>query len=119
LADFSDWFRLEKMRSGNAAVYLLKEQFEKFASSPQRLDVYESIANCFYQLEEYGDAGGWYENTGKMILSQSTAPPTLKAMDALDEYEKALDCYSRGSDDEKFTECSAMIGQLRRACASS
>jgi tetratricopeptide (TPR) repeat protein len=119
LADFSDSFRLEKMRSGNAAVYLLKEQFERFASSPQRLDVYESIANCFYQLEQYGDAGSWYENTGKMILSQQTATPTLKAMDALDEYEKALDCYRRDSDDEKFTECSAMIRELERACASS
>lgn len=118
MGDFSDSFRVEKMRSGNAAIYLLREQFESFASSLQRLDVCESIAQCFYQLEQYGDAANWYETTGRMILSQPTAPPTVKAMDALGEYEKALDCYKRNDDDEKFTECSEMIRLLKRACAS-
>ena len=119
MADFSDSFRLEKMRSGNAAIYLLREQFERFASSPQRLDICESIALCFYQLEQYNDAGAWYETTGKLILSQGSAPATIKAMNALGEYEKALDCYRKEDDDEKFTECSEMVNQLRRACASS
>lgn len=119
VADFSDAFRLEKMRSGNAAVYLLKEQFERFVSSPQRVEVCESIAHCFYQLEQYDDAGDWYETTGSMILSQPSASTTVKAMDALCEYEKALDCYRKNEDEEKFTECSEMINQLRRVCASS
>jgi len=119
MGDFADAFRLEKMRSGNAAVYQLREQFERFASSPQKVDVCESIAVCFYQLEQYGDAGNWYEATGKIILSQPTSPSTVRALDALDEYEKALDCYKKNDDDEKFTECSDMIRQLRRICASS
>ncbi len=119
MADFSDSFRLEKMRSGNAAIYLLREQFERFASSPQRVDVCESIAHCFYQLEQYEDAANWYETTGRMILSQPTAPPTVKAMNALRAYEKALDCYRREEDDEKFTECSEMVRRLERACASA
>jgi tetratricopeptide (TPR) repeat protein len=107
------------MKSGNAALYLLREQFERFASSPQRLDICESIAHCFYQLEQYDDAGAWYETTGKLILSQTAAPATIKAMSALGEYEKALDCYRRNDDDERFTECSEMVNELRRACASS
>lgn len=119
MSDFSESFRFEKMRSGNAAVYLLKEQFERFASSPQRVDVCESIAHCFYQLEQYGDAANWYETAGKMVLSEPTAPPTLRALDALVEYEKALDCYRRDEDDESFTECSEMIRTLKRACASA
>jgi tetratricopeptide (TPR) repeat protein len=119
LADFADSLRLEKMRSGNATIYLLREQFERFASSPQRVDLCESIAHCFYQLEQYDDAANWYETTGRMILSQPTAPPTTKAMDALEEYEKALECYRLNEDNEGFTECSEMINQLRRACASS
>ena len=35
------------------------------------------------------------------------------------EYEKALDCYRKNKDEDKFTECSEMIRQLRRVCASS
>ena len=119
MADFSDSLRLEKMRSGNAAVYQLREQFERFASTPQKVDLCESIAGCFYQLEQYGEAGNWYEATGKIILSQPTAPPPVRAMDALDEYEKALDCYRKSEDEEKFTECSEMVRQLRQACAST
>ncbi len=119
LGDFHEVFRVDKMRSGNPAVYLLKEQFEKFASSPQKLDVCESIALCFYQLEQYEDAANWYETAGRLILSEPSTTPVLKALSALGEYERALDCYRRDEDGDKFTECSTMIGQLRRACASA
>jgi len=119
VADFSNAFRLDRMRSGNAAVYLLREQFERFASSPQGVEICEYIAHCFYQLEQYEDAARWYETSGGMILAQSLAPQPVKAMDALGEYEKALECYRRIADDDKLTECSEMIGRLKRACASS
>jgi tetratricopeptide (TPR) repeat protein len=117
--DFSESFRIEKMRSGNAAVYLLKEQFENFVSSPQKVDLCESIAGCFYQLEQYEDAAGWYETAGRLILSEPTVPPALKALTALSDYERALDCYREGDDEEGFTECSTLIRELKRACASA
>ncbi len=119
MRDFAEGFSVGKMRSGNAAVYMLKEQFEKFPSSPQKVDVCESIAACFYQLEQYDDAAGWYETAGRLILAEPTVTPALKAMNALGDYEKALDCYRRGDDDEKFTECSTLIRELQRACASA
>lgn len=119
MRDFSEGFGIEKMRSGNAAVYVLREQFERFSSSPQKVEVCESIASCFYQLEQYDDAAGWYETAGRLILSEPSATPALKAMSALGDYEKALDCYRRGDDDEKFTECSSLIRELKRACASA
>ena len=115
--DFSEKFRVESMRSGNAAVYMLKEQFEKFASSPQKVDACESIASCFYQLEQYDDAAGWYETAGRLILSEPSVTPVLKALTALGVYERALDCYREGEDEEKFTECSTLIKELERACA--
>ncbi len=119
MKDFSEGFGVEKMRSGNAAVYILKEQFEKFSSSPQKVDACESIATCFFQLEQYGDAAGWYETAGKLILSEPTVTPALKALNALGDYEKALDCYRRGDDEDKFTEVSSLIRELKRACASA
>jgi len=119
MRDFSEGFGVGKMRSGNAAVYLLKEQFEKFSSSPQKVDACESIATCFYQLEQYDDAAGWYETAGRLILSEPTVTPALKALNALGDYEKALDCYGKGDDEESFTECSTLIRELKRACASA
>lgn len=119
MSDFSDAFKVEKMRSGNAAVYILKDQFEKFSSTPHKVDACESIAVCFYQLEQFEDAAGWYETAGRLILSEPSATPALKALNALEDYEKARDCYSRGDDDEKFTEVSNLIAGLKRACASA
>jgi tetratricopeptide (TPR) repeat protein len=119
MPDFAEVFRFEKMRSGNAALYILKEQFEKFSSNPQKVDTCESIAVCFYQLEQFEDAAGWYETAGRLILSEPSATPAIKALSALDDYEKARDCYQKGDDDEKFTECSTLIRELKRACASA
>jgi tetratricopeptide (TPR) repeat protein len=119
MADLSEAFRFDRMRSGNPAVYLLREQFEKFAASPQRLDVCESIAHFFYQLDQYEDAANWYETAGRIILSGSSTPQAIKAMSALDEFERALDCYRRDNNDERITECSTLIRELSRACASA
>ena len=119
MRDFSEGFRVEKMRSGNAAIYMLKEQFERFSSSPQKVDACESIATCFYQLEQYDDAAGWYETAGRLILSEASVTPALKALSALGDYERALDCYRRGDDEEKLTEVSTLIKELKRACASA
>ena len=124
MAEISDSLSFSKMRSGNPMVYLLREQFEKFAASPQKLDVCESIAHCLYQLEQYEDAAGWYETAGRIILSGHGTPAPIRALSALPEYEKALECYRQNGritddSDEKFTECSTLIGELRRACASA
>ena len=119
MGDFSKGFGFDKMRSGNAAVYLLKDQFERFSSSPHKVEACESIASCFYQLEEYDDAAGWFETAGRLILSEPSLTPAVKALDALRDYERARECYHRGEDEEKFTECSSLIRELRRACASA
>lgn len=119
MRDFSEGFGLDKMRSGNAAVYILRDHFERFSSSPQKVEACESIAGCFYQLEQYDDAAGWYETAGRLILSEPSVAPAIKALSALDDYEKARECYRKGDDEEKFTECSTLIGELKRACASA
>jgi tetratricopeptide (TPR) repeat protein len=117
--DISEAFSVGKMRSGNAAIYLLKEQFERFPSAPEKVEACESIAVCFYNLEQFEDAAGWYETAGRLILSEPNAMPAMKALNALSDYERALDCYRKGDDDEKFTECSTLIRELQRACASA
>jgi tetratricopeptide (TPR) repeat protein len=119
MPDFADSFRVDRMRSGNPAVYQLKEQFERFTSSPQRVEACHSIAHCFYQLEQYDDAAGWYETAGRLILAEPSVTPAIKALSALQEYERALDCYRESDDEERFTECSSLIRELKRACASA
>jgi tetratricopeptide (TPR) repeat protein len=117
LRDFSDSFGLDKMRSGNPAVYLLKEEFENFLTSPQRVDVCHWIAKYFYQLEQYAEAGNWYETAGKLILAEPSTPTTLKALAALTEFEKALDCYEKNNDTEELANCTTLVKELERACA--
>jgi tetratricopeptide (TPR) repeat protein len=119
LREFSDGFGVGKMKSGNAAVYLLREQFEKFPSSPHKVEACESIASCFLQLGQYADAADWYEAAGRLILSEPSVVPAIRAISALGDYERALDCYRRDEDEEGFTECSTLIRELRRTCASA
>jgi tetratricopeptide (TPR) repeat protein len=106
MRDFAESFGVDKMRSGNPAVYQLKEQFEKFGTSPEKVEVCDSIATCFYQLEQYEDAANWYETAGRLILSEPSTTPALKALSALGEYERALECHRRGADEDGFSECS-------------
>ena len=119
MGDFSERFGVEKMRSGNAAVYMLKDHFERFATAPQKVDICEGIAKSFYQLEQYEDAASWYETAGRLILTEPSGTPTTKALSALDEFEHALDCHKKDGDEDKFTEISEMVKELKRACASA
>jgi len=117
MRDFSDAFRVDKMRSGNAAFYLLKEEFENFLLSPKRVDVCLGIAKYFYQLDQFGEAGSWYETAGKLILAEPSTPAAIKASSALVEFEKALDCYTKNSDEDAADKCSVFIRELETACA--
>ncbi len=119
MGDFSTKFGFEKMRSGNASVYKLREQLEKFSSAPEKAGACEEIAQSFYQLEQYGEAATWYEAAGRLVLNKTVPLQTMKALLALEPYEKALECYEMGNDEEGFTECSELLRQLRRACASA
>jgi len=119
LTGFEDKFNLREMRSGNPAVCLLKEQFERLATSRRGPSDCEWVAYCLYQLEQYGEAGGWYVMAGRLILTGSTAPIPVRALSALEQYESALRCYSLGGDEESFQEISEMTRALKRACASA
>jgi tetratricopeptide (TPR) repeat protein len=114
-----DPYAPSRMRASNPMVYILKDEFQSLLSSPQRVDVCEWVAKCFYQLEQFDEAGSWYETAGQLILAEPSTPAPIKAMSALPEYERALDCYLRSDDTDSFTECSTMIRQLKRACASA
>ncbi len=116
MKDLSEEFRLDRMKSGNPAVYLLKEEFENFLSSPQRVELCDWIARCFRQLEQFHEAGSWYETAGQLILAEPSTPTAVKALCALDEYEKALDCYQRENDEDSISECSTLLRDLRKAC---
>lgn len=117
VTDVAYGLRLENMTSGNAAVYLLREEFENFFATGRKVDTCEWIAHCFYELEQFGDAGAWYETAGKLLLADPTTPATIKAMAASTAYEKALDCYKSAGDSDTITEISEMLRDLRKACA--
>lgn len=101
------------------AATILREEFEIMRRSPRRIDLCEWLARCFYQLEQFDEAGGWYEAAGQLILAEPTTPLQLKALNAAPEYEKALECYAQAGDEDTITECSQMLRDLKKACASA
>lgn len=105
------------MRSGNPAVYFLREQFESLVGSPQRVDACGWIAHCFYQLQQFIEAGNWFEAAGDILGANGALGPQLRALAALEEYERALDSYEQSGDEDAVERCSAEVAKLRRACA--
>jgi hypothetical protein len=117
LLDFAGKFHLETMKSGNPAFYLLREQFESFAVSPRRLDACDRIAHCLNQLEQFGEAGGWYEAAGQPLFAKVGVSPELRALSASEEYERALGCYRQSGNEEAEARCSEVVESLRKACS--
>lgn len=118
MTDFRSRFS-KGVEGWDPAVHLLKEHLERLATSQRRADDCEWVAACLCQLGEYGDAGGWYELAGGMKYSGSAAPTAVRALSALGDYERALECYRLNGDDEAFEDVSDLIRDLRRACASA
>jgi tetratricopeptide (TPR) repeat protein len=119
LSGFFDAFSLARTGNGLTAATLLREEFEMMRASPQRVELCEWIAHCFYQLGQFEEAGSWFETAGQLLLSEPTTPVEVKALNAVGEYEKALECYQHASDEDAVTECSTMLHEIRRACASA
>ncbi len=115
--DFATAFRAGTMRSGNPAVYFLREQFESLAGTPHKVDTCEWIARSFYQLQQFSEAGNWFEAAGDLLRANGALRPELRALAALEEYEKALESYEQAGDDDAADGCFAVVAKLRRACA--
>ncbi len=117
MVNITEALSLARTSDSGTAAYLLREEFEIMRSSPQRVDLCEWIAHCFYQLERFGEAGSWYEAAGQLILAEPSTPLQIRALTALTEYERAWECYKQTGDEDTITECSEMLHGLRRACA--
>jgi hypothetical protein len=98
---------------------IVQEEVTRVQPSPRTIEMCESVAASLDRLGEFGQAGNWYEIAGKLILSEVGHAPTVRALRALPEYERALECYNRTSDDELITGCMSTIFDLKRACASA
>lgn len=60
-----------------------------------KADVCRWIAECYRALEEYEEAGRWYEAAANAVLEDETSPLPLptRAHYAAKDFEKAIDCY--------------------------
>jgi len=117
LFDFASAFHVQKMKSGNPVVYLLREQFGSFAGSPHKADACDTIASSLRQLGQAGEAAMWYEAAAVMMSERIDQRPEIRAMYAMEEYEKALACHTEVGDADAKAECKEILVGLRRACA--
>ena len=116
MVDFSSAFHVQKMNSGNPVVYLLREQFGSLIGIPQKIEACDCIAGSLLQLGQVGEAAMWYEAAGLLMYRRSELPPELRALYAIEEYEKALRCHSEARDDEAEATCSELLRTLRKVC---
>ena len=117
MPDFGARFHLAMMNRGNTEVYMLRERFESFASSRYTPEACEGIALCLRQLGQFVEAGGWYEAAGKLVFDRQELRPELRALLAVEEYEKAVECYRDCGDAGAEADCSTVLAGLKRACA--
>ena len=63
----------------------------------QRLERCRWLAECNQRLEEHGEAGNWYVEAVRIVLSQQTDSRS-KAKEALPLCAKAIEAYQKGGD---------------------
>jgi hypothetical protein len=82
---------------GRAISSLEYEASDESRSPAERVECYKWLAECNTRLDDRQEAGNWYLEAIKMILSQQT-DGRLKAKQALPLCEKALELYEQGGD---------------------
>ncbi len=82
---------------GRAISSLEREASDESRSPLERVDYCKWLAECNTRLEDRQEAGNWYLEAIRMILSQQIEG-RLKAKQALPLCEKALECYKQGGD---------------------
>lgn len=114
----SDLLQMARLGRRDAATSLLREEFGRLQSPEQRVELCRWIALCFEGLEDYANAGEWYEMAGYLSLTQ-TSSEIANAIRALPEYERARTCYTACEDYERMDSCSSMIARLNTMFAAS
>ena len=117
MLDFSASFHLEKMKSGNPLVYILREEYGSFVGSPHKADACDRIANSLRELGQPGEAAMWYEAAGSLMYGRAELRPELRAMYAMEEYERALECHLLEDDREAEVGLVSLLKGLRKVCA--
>ncbi len=82
---------------GRAISSLEREASDESRSPLERAEYCKWLAECNTRLEDRKEAGDWYLEAIKMILSQRTDGMS-KAKQALPLCEKALESYKQGGD---------------------
>ncbi len=119
MSGIAEAIELAKTGNSRAAADLLQGEFETFQAPERMVELCEWIATCFEGLDDFVQAGNWYEMAGELILAERSAIYPVRAIRAADEYEKALLCYRRAEDEEFVERCNQVVRELRSSCASS
>ncbi len=119
MATVGDAFELARLGNKDGAAEMLRHEFEKLQSPAHRIDLCEWIADCFERLEDFTQAGNWYETAGDLILAQVGVSVSAAVVNAYREYERALACYERGEEIEDVERCCQILTALKNSFAAA
>lgn len=117
MLDFSASFHLDRMKSENPLVHMLRDEYSNFVSSPQKADACDRFADSLRQLGRPGEAAMWYEAAGSLICGRTELRPEIRAVFAIEEYERALECHLLEGDIDAEADLIGLLKGLRKECA--
>jgi hypothetical protein len=82
---------------GRAIASLEHEVHDESRTPSERVEYCKWLAECNLRLEENGEAGNWYIEAVRIILSEQ-ANQKAKANQALSLCDKALEAFEKGGD---------------------
>jgi hypothetical protein len=82
---------------GRAIASLEHEVHDEYRSPTEKLEYCKWLAECNQRLGDQGEAGNWYIEAARVVLSRKTDSKSM-AKEALPLCEKALEAYEKGGD---------------------
>ena len=87
---------LLKIKAGDhsgAAMILTEHVDDKDLKPSARINVMEWIGESYSNCDEKGKAASWFEKAGNAVLVAADIAPFEKKKKALQDFERAMDCY--------------------------
>jgi tetratricopeptide (TPR) repeat protein len=114
LGNITEAIEAYRRNDWRGAARLLEEELK----NPQlkhenRIEVCEWIGQCYEGLEEYEDAGIWYEWAAKYTLEDQTKTTSARIASAVKEIDRAMECYKAEGDLNLIKHASAIKYRLQ------
>lgn len=99
---------------GGAAKTLSSHVDDSDLKPVPRISIVEWVGECYSKCDQTSEAALWYERAGKLALECKEIPPLDKKKKALQNFERAMDCYKSSNNLEGIRRISVLKYSIAR-----